>query len=91
MTTETCRLWREYQDLLDKKHKALEASAVREFPVGTHVRWTYTFDRDQKPVKRTGTVVSVMGSDLSVQIKANGPKHRVQAFLAEIIKDGVPA
>ncbi|MEJ8837621.1 hypothetical protein [Ramlibacter sp. AN1133] len=84
--TRTCALWREQQAQRQEMFEALDKLAAEEFPPGTRVRWTHTFERSSNaPLKREGVVDSLYGHSLFVTIKPGGPKHRVPAYLAEIV------
>lgn len=67
--------------------KALEQQMRDEFPVGTRVRWTHTFDRQNQPVKREGVVKDYSyGPTILVEMRAGGAKHRVPAHQAELVE-----
>lgn len=88
--TKTCELWREWRLQHEAAWKAIEAAAAQEFQQGTRVRWVHSFKPgSREPIYREGVVQSRYGSGLNVQMKAGGPLHRVDAYLADILAPGV--
>lgn len=67
--TKAQSLRAEIRALSDEYNKRMLEACKEEFPVGTPVRWIYTFNRRSEPVYRHG-VVHRYGHCLSVEVKA---------------------
>lgn len=84
MATRTSALWRKQQSEQEAGFTELTRVVSEEFPVGTRVRWTHRA-LGEAPSRREGVVCAVNLSDLYVQLKPDGYKHRVPAWQAEIL------
>lgn len=86
--TKSCAMWNAHTQARRQQDKELDDTIRAEFPPGTRVRWTHTYDgKTREPVKREGIVSDFYGyGKVNVQIKKGGQKHCLYAYLLDIIE-----